>query len=129
QLFAEAAHAPFQGERDRVLPVLEAGERERVDEVVAHQLTLAPAGQLEHATSGGEDAASLVADDEPRVRARVVVVHQLEQEAEAAPSASHRLRRHPLEAVDVDRAVLAVRADVERHASSVAGSPRATVAT
>ena len=58
-----------------------------------------------------------VAGDEPGVRRRVVVVQQLEEEAEAAALARDRLAEQALAAVVVDRAVLAVRADEERHAS------------
>ena len=49
----------------------------------------------------------------------VVVLEQLEDEPEAAAAALERVRAgEALEAVDVDGAVLAVRADVHRHASS-----------
>src|SRR6185437_9890913 len=103
-----------------VLALLEPVQRKTLDDVVPHQLSLAPAGQLEDPAARSEDPPIAVADDEPGVRARVVVVHQLEQKAEAAAPARDRLGRHSLEAVDVDRTVLAVRADVERHPTRVA---------
>ena len=51
----------------------------------------------------------------PGVGRRVVVVEQLEEEAEAAVLAGRRLRREALAPVDVERALLALRADVVRH--------------
>ena len=76
-------------------------------------------GQLEHAAPGGEHARVAVADDEPGLGRRVVVLEQLEEEAEPALAALHGLRREALVAVEVDRAALAVRADEERHRGSV----------
>jgi hypothetical protein len=57
----------------------------------------------------------LVADDEPGVGAGVVVVHQLEEESEAAAVTGHGLLRQALFAVVVDRPFLAVRANEIRH--------------
>src|SRR5581483_11041528 len=68
ELLAEPAHAPLEGHRHGVLSVLEPGETEPFDDVVPHQLALAPAGQLEHAAAGREDAPVPVADDEAGVR-------------------------------------------------------------
>ena len=57
----------------------------------------------------------------------VVVLEQLEDEPEPAAPALQRIRaREPLEAVDVDRAVLAVRADVDGHGSIVGTCRRPT---
>src|SRR5262249_61152461 len=53
---------------------------------------------------------------------RVVVVHQLEEEAEPAVVAGDGLVVEALLAVDVDRALLAVRADEVRHSVRLAGS-------
>ena len=114
-LLAEPPHAPFERERDRALALLEAGEAERVDHVLAHQIAFAVARQLEDAAAGGEDARSAVAGDEPGVRRRVVVVEQLEEEAETAALTGDGLVQQALAAVVVERAVLAVRADEERH--------------
>ena len=69
----------------------------------AHQLGLAVAGQLEHARPEARIRAVAVARDEAGARSRVVVVEQLEEEAEPASLARGRLTREPLEAVVVDR--------------------------
>ena len=107
--------APFERELRRVLLLLEAAEPEPLDDVDADQVALVPAGQLEDAAADREDAPLLVADDEARVRRRVVVVHQLEEEAEAAVVARDGLVVEALFAIDVDRPLLAVRADEKRH--------------
>ena len=62
-----------------------------------------------------DDPALLIADEEGRVGRRVVVVEQLEEEAEAAPLAGDGLAQHTLATVVIERPVLAVRADEERH--------------
>ena len=120
ELLAEPPHAPFERERDRAAAVREAVEPERLDDVLAHQLALAVAGQLEDAAARGEDPPARGRTRRGRRRRRVVVVEQLEEEAEAAPLARDRLARETLPAVVVDRAVLAVRADEVRHRVSVA---------
>src|SRR5206468_10947580 len=97
--------------RDR----LGVGEAEPLDEVAPHQVLFLVARELEDALARGEDAGVLVADDEARGLRRVVVVQQFEHEAEAALVAGRRLLREALAAVVVDSAVLAARADVERH--------------
>src|SRR5207302_9149962 len=92
------------------------------------QLALVEAGQLEDTAAGREDATVGVADDHAGAGRRVVVVHQLEQEAEAAAVAADRRRvGQALAPVVVDRAVLAVRADEVGHASIVAAPSTATV--
>ena len=88
---------------------------ERLDDVAAHQVGLGEAGQLEDAAADREHAAVAVGDDEARVGRRVVVVEQLEEEAEAAVPARRRLVRESLLRVDVERALLAPRADEVRH--------------
>src|SRR5207247_5956178 len=75
EVLAEAAHAPLEGEGDRVLAVLVTRDVEPLDDVVAHQLLLGPARQLEDAAARSKDPAARVAHDEARVRARVVVLH------------------------------------------------------
>ena len=75
-----------------------------VDEVGAEQVALVPAGQLEDAAPDGEDARPLVADDEARAGRRVVVVHQLEEEAEAAVVARDGVVEKPsLPSMSIDR--------------------------
>src|SRR5215212_5450197 len=95
-----------------------------------HQIVVAVARELEDPPADGEDAPGRVADDEPGRRRRVVVVHQLEEEPESAAAALNGLVRKALESVEIDRPVLAVRADEERHLSIVVpkfgvGGPRA----
>ena len=111
-MLAEPAHAPLERDRDRV----RVG-RDDLRDLAAEQVLLAVAGELEDAVAGRQHAALLVADDEAGVRPRVVVVHQLEEEAEAAAPAGRSLGREALAGVEVDRALLALRADVVRHAS------------
>src|SRR2546423_5836107 len=122
QLLVQAAHAPLERELDRVLLLLEPGEPEGGDHVCAEHLLLAPAAQLEDAAADCEDAALLVARDEAGRRCRVVVVHQLEKEAEPAVVAGDGFVEHPFLAVDVDRPLLAVRADEVRHGVRLAGA-------
>src|SRR5262245_32072851 len=115
ELLTEAPDAPLERERDRALALLVAVEPECLHDVLPHQLALAVAGQLEDAAAGGDEAAGVVARDEARVRRRVVVVEQLEQEPEAAALARDCLAQQTLPPVVVERAVLAVRADEIRH--------------
>ncbi|MBA3348649.1 MAG: hypothetical protein H0T13_08830 [Actinobacteria bacterium] len=115
ELLAHAPDAPLERDSDRVGIRREAGETEGLDDVLPHQLGLPVARQLEDTAAGREHAAVAVAGDEPGVRAGVVVVEQLEEEAEAAPLAGDGLLQQALFAVVVERAVLAVRADEERH--------------
>ena len=116
QPLAEPAHAPLARQARGVLAVLEAAQAEALHQVVAHQVAVAIAGELEDTAADREDAARRVADDHARRGRRVVVVHELEEEPETAAAALNLLLREALETVRVDRAVLAVRADVERHA-------------
>ena len=103
------------------LAVLEPSEAECFDDVLAHQIGISVAGQLEDATARREDATVLVAGNEAGVRRRVVVVEQLEEEPEPAPFARDGLLQDALSAIVVDRAILAVgkHTDEKRHQSSV----------
>src|SRR5207237_10656448 len=92
----------------------------RLDDLRAEQRLLRIPRQLEEAAPAREDAAALVADDHSRARSRVVVLHQLEQEAESAAGACDRLVEQALLAVVVDRPLLAVRADEVGHMAIVA---------
>ena len=65
---------------------------QRLDDVAADQLGLREAGQLEDAAADREHPPLLVGDEQARVGRRVVVVEQLEEEAEAAVVAGRRLR-------------------------------------
>src|SRR6476469_10893737 len=115
ELLVQTAHAPLERKLDRVLLLLKSREPEGGDHVRAEHIPLAPAAQLENAATDCEDAAFLVAGDEAGRRRRVVVVHELEEEAEAAVMARDGFVEHPFLAVDVDRPLLAVRADEVRH--------------
>ena len=90
---------------------------ERATHVPADQVRLAKPRELEDAASDGEDARVPVADDEAGRGTWVVVLEQLEEEAEPAVAALRRLRGEALDAVDVDRALAAVGADVDGHGS------------
>src|SRR5207302_1702095 len=120
ELLTEPAYAPFERELGGVLLRLEAVEPEAFNDVGAEQFLLAVADELEDAPPGREDPALLVADDEAGVRRRVVVVHQLEQEAEPAALAGDGDVVDLLQPVVVDRALLAVRADEVGHPLKVA---------
>src|SRR5690349_8200423 len=119
QLLAETADAPFERELRGIALGLEAVEPEALDDVRAHQVFLAEPGQLEDPAADREDPPVAVADDHAGRRCRVVVLHQLEQEAEAAVVAGDRLVVEALLAVNVDRPLLAVRADEVRHEARV----------
>src|SRR5581483_835747 len=82
ELLVEPAHSPLERELDGVLLLLEALEPEGGDHLGTHHVLLVPAAQLEDAAAEREDPALLVARDEARGRRGVIVVHQLEEEAE-----------------------------------------------
>src|SRR5947209_14428657 len=115
---AHSTDAPLERQCGRVAIGCEAGETQALDDVTAEQVGLGVAGQLEHSTSGGDDATLLVTDDEARVRRGVVVVHQLEQEPEAAALACDRDVVDLLQPVVVDGSLLAVGTDEERHTTN-----------
>src|SRR6266508_6386625 len=95
--------------------VREPGELEGVHHLLAENVLLLVAAELEHPASKREYAPLGVADDEPRCRRRVVVVHELEEKAEAAVAAGHCLFGEALDSVEVDGALLAVGADEPGH--------------
>src|SRR5207302_1422319 len=119
ELLPEATHAPLERELRGIPLGREAAQAEALDDVAAEQRILRVAGQLEDAAPTREHASLLIAHDEAGVRGRVVVVHQLEEEAEAAVMAGHRHVVELLEPVVVDGALLAVRADEERHPAAM----------
>ena len=86
----EHAHAPLERRADVVVAVLEL-EPEDLPHRAADHVEVAEAGELRAPRPAPISRALLVADEEGGVRRRVVVVEQLEQEAEAALLA--RLRR------------------------------------
>ncbi len=79
-------------------------QRERLAQVLADQLALLEAGQLEDALADGQDARVAIAREHARVRAGVEVVEQLEDEAEAASRAADGLMCEAVAAVRVHRA-------------------------
>src|SRR5205807_7654695 len=87
-------------------------------------LLLAVARQLEDAASDCQDPSLLVAGDEPGRGRGVVVVHQFEEEAEAAVMTCDRFIAQPLDRIDVDRPFLAVRTDEVGHVPRVRTSVR-----
>src|SRR5262249_51208411 len=94
---------------------------------VAHEIALRVTRQLEDATPGGEDAAGLIADDEPGRGRRVVVVHQLEEKAEPAPAtADGRRVEQALPPIVVDRPLLAIGADEVGHRALALACPTAS---
>src|SRR3982750_1661168 len=84
QALAEATHAPLERELCGVALGLESAQPEALDDVRPEQVLFAVPRQLEDPAAACENPRLRVADDEACVRRRVVVVHQLEQEAEAA---------------------------------------------
>ena len=89
---------------------------ERLDHVLAEHVLLLVTRQLENPAPQREHPALRVADDEARARRRVVIVEELEQEAESAVPALRRPAGEAVHAVDVDGALLAVGADEPGHA-------------
>src|SRR5262249_37028414 len=116
ELLAEAPHAPLERKLRRVLAVLVSGQIEARHHLTPHQLVFSISRQLENAAPGRQDTTLLVADDEPSVGRRVVVVEQLEQESETAAVAGDGLSGQAFLAVMVDRPLSAVRTDEVRHA-------------
>src|SRR5581483_8454526 len=110
----ELPHTEVERDPRRVAVAVEA---ERRDDVGADEIRLRPAGELEHAAPEREDATLLVARDEAGARCRVVVLLQLEEEPESAVVAGDGLVEQALDAVGVDRPLLAVRANEVRHAA------------
>src|SRR5579872_5967554 len=101
-----------------------AVEPERRHQVGADEIRLRPARELEHPATEREYASLLVGDDKARPRGGVVVLLQLEEEAEAAVVAGDRLVVKAFQAVGVDRPLLAVRADEVRHGLRLATGMR-----
>ncbi len=94
-MLVELPDAPFDGQRRRVL-LAAPFSCESIDHVTSEQVVLAKARELEDALPGRENPALRVADDEPGARRRVVVVEELEEEAETAVSDSRPVGRSGL---------------------------------
>src|SRR3954464_14458665 len=97
-----------------VLPVVEA-QSEHVADRAADDPLGVEARELARATAGADQPALLVGDEERGVRRRVVVVEQLEQEAEAAVRAAARAVAKACGPLGGDAAVPAVGADEVSH--------------
>ena len=106
---------PHSSTVDDGIVAVGAVQRERLAQVLAEQLALLEAGQLEDALADGQDARVAIAGQHARVRAGVEVVEQLEDEAEAAARAADGLMREAVTAVGVHRAQAAIGADEVRH--------------
>src|SRR4051812_23962022 len=111
----EHAHAPLERCADVVVAALEVEPQHFLDRA-ADDVRVAEAGELAGASAGADQAALLVADEERRVGGRVVVVEQLEDEAEAALRAAARAVAEAGRALAGDAAVTAVGADEVGHA-------------
>ena len=77
----------------------------------ADHVEVAQPGELACAAAGADQRGLLVEQEEGRVRCRVVVVEQLEQEAESALGAARARGLEAGGALGGDAAVAAVRAD------------------
>src|SRR6187200_59171 len=107
---AERPDPPLEHGADRVVGVREA-QPEHVLHGPADDALVVEPRQLERAASAADDAPLRVADEERGVGRRVVVVEQLEEEAEAALRAPLGLAAEAGGAIALGRAVAAVRAD------------------
>src|SRR3954454_3957182 len=108
----QLAHAPLEHRAHGVVAAGEA-QAEHLGDRTADDLLVVKAGQLEGAAPAGDDLALLVAGEERRVRRGVVVVEELEQEAEPALGAPARLTPEPGVALGGGGAVAAVGAEEE----------------
>src|SRR4051812_42489436 len=110
----EHPHAPFERRADVVVPALELQSQHLLYGAPDH-VVVAEAGELARATAGADEPRLLVADEERGVGRRVVVVEQLEDEAEAALRAAASAVPETGRALARDAAVAAVGADEVGH--------------
>src|SRR5207244_10090945 len=115
---AQHPDAPLQRCVDRVLPVHE-GEAEDVLDRPADRGLVPEPGELEAAAPAPDHAGLVVADEEGRVRVRVVVVEQLEEESEAAFLAAARRGAEARGPLGGSAPVSAVGTNEDGHASSL----------
>ena len=85
----EHAHAPLERGGDVVAALVEL-EVEHVVHRTADHVEVTEPGELARAAACADQASLLVEDEERRIRSRVVVVEQLEQEPESAALAGLR---------------------------------------
>src|SRR4051794_34888977 len=112
------AHAPLKRCADGIAILVEL-EVENFLDRPAHHVLLAEPGELAHAASDTYYARVGVANEESRIRSGVIVVQQLEQEAEAALLAAASALGETGRPLGAERAVSAVGADEVRHCGSV----------
>src|SRR3954447_6801000 len=110
----EYPHAPLERRADVVVAVLK-GEAEHVPHRLTERVGLAEPGELAHAAAEPDHSRVLIADHERSVGRRVVVVEQLEQEAEAALGAALGASCETCGALPRERAIPAVGTDEMRH--------------
>src|SRR4051794_25700243 len=135
-LLSERAHPPLERRLDRIGGAVAIGvgrhspvtlvdplEAEDVLDRAPDHVLISQAGELEPVLADVEDAALLVAGEERRLRGRVIVVEELEDEAEAALRAALRTAGDSRGPLARHFPVPAVRADEERHAESLARVP------
>src|SRR3954447_26517707 len=113
----EDAHPPFEGSADRIAVVGELQVENFLDRP-AHHVLLAEARQLANAAADPYYTRVCVADEKRRVRGRVVVVEQLEEETEPALLAAAGALGESSRPLGAERAVSAVGADEVRHRGS-----------
>ena len=99
------AHLPFERGADVIGAVDESQAEDLVDRPPDRLLGL-DSGQFEGALATVDDPALGVTGEEGRVRRRVIVVEQLEQEPEPAVAAGRRVVRKAFVAVDVNGAAM-----------------------
>src|SRR4051794_23232958 len=142
-LLSERAHAPLERRLDRVgdavvirvgrlaaVALVDPLEAEDVPDRAPDHILVAQAGELEPVLADVEDATLLIAGEERRLRRRVVVVQELEDEAEATLRAALRTVGDSCGPLARQFPVPAIRADEERHAESLArAGPRSGART
>src|SRR3954454_23241469 len=106
----ENTHSPLERGADVVVTRLEL-EAEHLLHGTADHVIVTEAGELARAAAGTDQASVLVTDEECGIGRRVVVVEQLEDEAEAALRATARSVPESCGAFAGDAAVPAVGAD------------------
>src|SRR5215217_777127 len=116
----EDANPPLERGGDVVASLVELELEDLVHGAPDHVEVTEP-GEFPRAAPGADQAGLLVEDEEGGVRGRVVVVQQLEQEAESAALACLRAGLEPGGALGGFAAVAAVGTDEDRHERSRVG--------
>src|SRR5215218_149971 len=119
----ENPNAPLKSRGDVVAPAFEL-EAEDVAGRTADHVQITEPGELARAATGADEPPLLIAEEEGSVRRRVVVVEQLEDEAEATLLATPRATLESGRAVLGDAAVATARADEVRHEAEISDAGR-----